>query len=794
MFLQSLKLNNIRSYSEETITFPEGSTLLSGDIGTGKSTILLATEFALFGTSRPDLPAEALLKKGCTQGSVELTFQLNQDSITIKRSLKKEKAGIKQTAGYIKRNEIKKELMPVELKAEMIQLLGYPEEILSKNKNFIFRYTVYTPQEEMKLILQDNPEIRLDILRKVFNVDKYKNIRDNLHIHLKQSRLNIAQLKTKIEPLEQQQQQLQTIEKEQIDINQNLKQLQPKVEQLQNSLQQQQQQLQTIEKEQQELINNKQQLQNKETLLKEKTIQLKELETQQQQSQEEIKSLALPEGTTSEELNLKLQQNRDILTKRASYLERTNLLQQTIKEKQQKVELIKDLPDLKEKEQLIIQLSEELKSQDNFDDKRKQLNDLLEQTITIITRNQTIQAQSQQIFQKISSLDQCPTCQQTVSKEHKQSIQTQQEEEIKKAEEILLEANKKKSEILQQRDIIEVSLKEIAEKERQLNKNKLELERLKEKRIEEEQLKADLINYSKENNQLMEELSKIKVEELQLEIKKDEELLQQINKKIHHDEQIKKTLLETQIILEQTNSLQQEVSQIKEIIKDKKDLTEEIKTKKEEINNLTKEERELAVQQAQLKTQLQNKQQQITQLKEEINKLIEQKNQLIRQQEIYHWLQEYFLNLTYTIEKQIMINIHQLFNQFFQEWFSILIDDENISSKIDDAFSPIIEQNGYEISFQNLSGGEKTSAALAYRLALNRVINDVIHEIKTKDLLILDEPTDGFSSDQLDKVRDVLDRLKLKQMLIVSHESKIESFVENIIRVNKEGQVSKIEN
>ena len=137
-----------------------------------------------------------------------------------------------------------------------------------------------------------------------------------------------------------------------------------------------------------------------------------------------------------------------------------------------------------------------------------------------------------------------------------------------------------------------------------------------------------------------------------------------------------------------------------------------------------------------------------------------------------------------------MVNIHYHFDQLFQEWFSILIEDENTYSRLDDAFAPIILQNGYEVAFTDLSGGEKTSAALAYRLALNRVITTLIHTINTKDLLILDEPTDGFSIEQLDKVREVLERLQSKQTIIVSHESKIESFVNNVIRIQKEGHVS----
>ena len=139
-----------------------------------------------------------------------------------------------------------------------------------------------------------------------------------------------------------------------------------------------------------------------------------------------------------------------------------------------------------------------------------------------------------------------------------------------------------------------------------------------------------------------------------------------------------------------------------------------------------------------------------------------------------------------------MVNIHRHFNLSFQEWFSVLIDDEHISSRLDDSFAPTIIQNGYEIPFSDLSGGEKTSAALAYRLALNKVINDIIHTINTKDLLILDEPTDGFSNEQLDKVREVLEKLQLQQILIVSHESKIESFVENVIKIQKEGHASTI--
>jgi len=66
-------------------------------------------------------------------------------------------------------------------------------------------------------------------------------------------------------------------------------------------------------------------------------------------------------------------------------------------------------------------------------------------------------------------------------------------------------------------------------------------------------------------------------------------------------------------------------------------------------------------------------------------------------------------------------------------------------------------------------------------------------KIKTRDIVILDEPTDGFSEQQLDKIRDVLQQLNVKQLIIVSHEQKIEGFVENIMRFKKVNGVSQRE-
>ena len=68
-------MKNIRSYTDGSIDFPLGSTLLAGDIGTGKSTILLAMDFALFGIRRGELAGDELLRHGENSGFAELNWR-----------------------------------------------------------------------------------------------------------------------------------------------------------------------------------------------------------------------------------------------------------------------------------------------------------------------------------------------------------------------------------------------------------------------------------------------------------------------------------------------------------------------------------------------------------------------------------------------------------------------------------------------------------------------------------------------------------------------------------------------
>tara|TARA_Y100000310_G_scaffold338992_1_gene430252 strand:+ start:16240 stop:18306 length:2067 start_codon:yes stop_codon:yes gene_type:complete len=685
MLLKSLKLNNIRSYLDEKIEFPEGSCVLAGDIGSGKSTILLSIEFALFGLKKGEITGSTLLRHGSNQGSIELSLNLQGKDITIKRTLKRTNKDIKQDSGYIISNDQKQIGTSEELKATILDLLGYPKEFLKK-KELVYRYTVYTPQEEMKKIVYENKELRLDTLRKVFNIDKYKRIIENSKILT----TSLREKKKTIEgfTLDLDQKKKDCIEKQNslLDLDKKIKETLPK--------------LTEIQKQSSEIKNK-----------------IKLYEDQIQILNTHKKNLSVLEANFNNKLQL-TKQNNSNLEKIESLI---TTLESELKDKQiTDTSIMKEM--MEKNQSTLSQL--ELNYRENLK--------LLQET------KATIQL-SKSTIQKIQKIDSCPMCEQQVSHTHKDSINSREQKKID-------ELNTKIAEFTKQEKDFESKINTIKTALETQRKSLSELEILKHK-----------------FNSLTER-------------KKEKEIIQK------DQEQIKKEI--GTINLEKQN-LFQEIEKLKSI-------EQEYSTIKLESDKIFQQEKSIEIEKATLEQEKKSSLEFIESLNKEIKEKEKSLSQLKKITSLQNWTQDFFVKLMGTIEKHVFTQIHRDFSEFFKEWFNILIEDENLNVRLDDDFTPIIEQNGYDTALDNLSGGEKTAVALAYRLSLNKVINDVISEIKTKDIIMLDEPTDGFSTEQLDKVREVLDLLDVKQIIMVSHEAKIESFVQNVIRVEKQGHISSV--
>jgi len=143
------------------------------------------------------------------------------------------------------------------------------------------------------------------------------------------------------------------------------------------------------------------------------------------------------------------------------------------------------------------------------------------------------------------------------------------------------------------------------------------------------------------------------------------------------------------------------------------------------------------------------------------------------------------------VEVKVLADINAQLNRRFQQYFGSLMEGAPIDVEIDAEFTPLVQQGKNSLPVGALSGGERTSIALAYRLALNILVSRAAG-METPDLLILDEPTDGFSKEQLARVGELLRSLDCQQVVLVSHERELESCADHVFEVVKEGTVSRV--
>lgn len=686
MRLKKIILHNVRSYTDTEIDFPGGSLLLSGEAGSGKSSILQSVEFALFGPGKgkDGISMDSLLRRGKEEAFVQLFFSLDGKEIEIKRSIKRKASKIQQSEGHITVNGHTEKLSADELRTRVLQLFNYPLEFVKKGKGLPFHYTVYTQQEQMKSILLEGADLRLNTLRRVFGVDKYKIIKENSDIFSSALRDSIKEKEGVISDLLDKQEQLRVKEQNRRENAQELEKVEKELEKAKKELESQKKELEKHEVEIEEARKNKEMLVAKQT---------------EMQSSKERVTRKVQEITVLAE---------EIAKAQIGKFDEQAFSDLTAK--------IKDLNELARQKEVEIR-----------------------NLIQASSKAETKKDSASELKEKITRVDVCPECGQKVTEEHKHEIDDKANREIKDAE-------GKIKEIL--------SLKQRKEQEKEKSEQERQQLEAREKELRELKIRTDTL---KEKQERKERLEKEKQE------------------------------LAARIV-----EIEKEITSLVELVEKVKEKEDVYRKTKEKYELLREREKDFEVKTVSGARLIKIIDSDLALLREEIAKKEKAKQNMLYLKELREWISKDFTEILLKIEQSVLATLHSQFDSLMKKWFSMLIDEPEISVRLDSEFSPIVEQAGYDTDYSHLSGGERTAVALAYRLALNQVINSLISQIKTKDLLILDEPTEGFSHSQLDRMRNVFQGLQLKQLIIISHNPKMEGFVDNIIRIRKEGHVSKV--
>ena len=802
MLLNSIIIDNIRSYEHEEVEFPRGISLFEGDIGSGKSTILMSIEFALFGLGSQK--AESLLAKKSDSGSVILNFSVDGEKYEIKRTLLRKKSGVNQDPknSWIKIDDQKEPLSPSELKQRVLQILKFNEPADPKAESKIFRYAIFTPQEAMKEVLSDSAK-RLETIRKAFGIEDYSIAKSN-------SLELVSELKSKSAVLKERFRDVGQLESEISESKSSISKVDELIARVSQSIE-------TEKFEEVKIINQIKELQEKNNERIKLNAQKENLGEKIEMSRKQFSQIELE----FEEFESELKQSNDRMEKLVDVKRpETELTVNEITNEIKKFQKINDelIGFNSEKNSATLDISrlkELLGEKINFNKQSFELSieslekekESLEKFLEEISENND-KIKSQQVEKNTikSSLEKeiaefaklgsnCPTCKQEITSEHHHVLVDEKQNQVgklkKELEEItnsFFESNSKSKEIKEKLDSY---IQEIS----QIQEILPGIEEYAAKSSKLSQIEAKIKEVEGSQN---EEYGENPVEYLT-------ELKEKLTEFENATEQMKQIIESREKIEEKASQRQTELDNLeKEITLYESDL-EKTKSTLESFEDIANRISELEIQQnshrdkinelsgtlASSKEKKNNEQEKIT-INEE--KISESKKWEVRHKkfvQFQEWLELFFIPTISQIEKQVLMSILQNFNETYTRWYSILVEDPTKESRIDENFTPIVNQDGYEQEVGYLSGGEKTSIALAYRLTLNSLMRKETESMKS-NLLILDEPTDGFSKNQLGKIRELLDELKSEQIVLVSHEKELETYVDNIFQISKENGISKI--
>ncbi len=854
MILKSLTLQNFRSYGDAPvkIEFERGILLFEGDIGSGKSSILYAIEFAFFGLG--EVEGKFMLRGSAPAARVELEFEVGETGYRIIRTIERKRGtrGI-QTRGWLSEaGGQEEEMKPTEMKSRILQILSFREK-LGKSTSRIYRFAVFTPQEYMKEVLNQAPDDRIETLRRAFGIEDYSFAGSNADILI--SRLNsIAKVNAELsralpskeealrkasENLRRYESDLKTVESELSTVSQTMEEIQSKLTVLETERDEARRLQLTIPQIESSLL----QLQSEET---DSRSQLERYEKEQKRVEQAKLTVGKLKPEYQKYLEAKkriesleeLQERKSILEKEISELNRKI----STKETKMKTELAgieesigrldSALADYELQAERVPELKNQAKSleesvrivvglQKNIDALNLEIGNEGGKKSAKVTELERLRVQVKKL-DGISNESSCPLCGQKLNPEHLNSVM----------KEYGLESNRLQAEIRKSDD----KMAELRSKILELNskiqdgeKKRQQLEKLRESIVRIEEALTEAKKRNEESTELNSKARQIRLELESRDFVHSEEV-ELSSLKLKHEALIGplKELLQLRTFvrkLEDSGLIREYLDS--ELISKKDDLENMIASQREKLSRLEKSilktNQELKQKREQLEQlepsileheklrldfeELQGKKSEskskfdtlsanVASLKEFIRPLnsevedLRSKSQMASLHRGYaSWLETLFLPAVENIESHVLDSIRDEFQRVFHRWFSELIEDPNVSASVDERFTPNITQSGYDLDTQSLSGGERTAVALAYRLALNYMVKRANESMQT-NLLILDEPTEGFSREQTYRLRGVLEEVECDQVILVSHERDLESLADKIYSVEKQNGIS----
>jgi len=691
MKIEIIQLENIRSHVKSTVPFARGFNCLVGGLGCGKSSILYAIDFALFGDPL-GRSYDYLLREGEDSGKVTVQFIQDGKSYKISRGLKRRGKGISQNFDELKLFEGENLMASVKSDAVAEQL----KAITGLDKE-LFREIVWVRQERLKELLDARPRERQKRLDELFGLSDYEKAWSNL-----------AGYQREYEG------ERRAYEKDPDVVG---------MEKLNTEYNHAVEEFSLIEIELQDMVGK---LAEAKRALEEADLKLKKLE--------EVKALTEELKQKEAQIQANLTNVEDASASLAERIEGEKIAVENLKQRLNTVEtqIESHKAGLKEIGVSPDQPIEALRRYvATFDDQIASLKGEQEATL------RGMQTDKKRIS-SLSAENRCPLCLQPLTEEYKDNLMERIQEE---------------------------------NSERQKTIGQLQHD------IEELQQIKNKANAAFSNLQMLTP----RVEELKTRINEESQALAELSKEFEE-----KQKLENELRM-QLEAVRAEISRF-----DISEL-EAARARREQVF------RQFYLLESDLRTKENRKKdliRRLDEIKERIDqaqKKIERMEKIVKVVEIIGGIRDAYRS----IQPKLRSEFVKVLRNFVQQVLDSLMGGEGplINVLIDETYTPYVKsESGVEREVSNLSGGERTLLAFAYRLGLGQLImqSRTGHGLS---MLLLDEPTEslGREDGSIDRLAEAISRFKaIEQIIAVTHSEAFAEKAEHVIRLEKEVGVSKV--
>jgi DNA repair protein SbcC/Rad50 len=173
----------------------------------------------------------------------------------------------------------------------------------------------------------------------------------------------------------------------------------------------------------------------------------------------------------------------------------------------------------------------------------------------------------------------------------------------------------------------------------------------------------------------------------------------------------------------------------------------------------------------------------LSKVREEMREEFRAKERLERLDEATDFIRDTLKQAGPIITESYLYNISIEANQLFRE----ITGEAGRALKWSRDYEIILEEEGHERSFPNLSGGEQMAAALSIRLALLKQLSDI-------RMAFFDEPTVNMDAERRERLAEQIGQVQhFDQLFVISHDDTFEASVDHVVHIRRQDENNTIE-